>query len=85
MYIIDEKSWAKSSPDQVLENLRKSSMLNDESLMCLCNWYVYMDFENIGYELRVLSDKNIEWKDEPIVEQPCINDAFIHKLSFYSL
>jgi hypothetical protein len=44
-----------------------------------------MDFNNVGYELRVLTDKKNEWQDEPIVKQPSTNLAFIHKLSFYSL
>ena len=83
--ISDELSISSNAPVKVLENLRNSSLQLDKNLKALCNWSVFMDFENVGYELRVLSDKRNEWEIEPIVKLDSPNNAFINKLSFYRI
>lgn len=83
--ISDELSISSNAPVKVLKDLRNSSLALDINLKALCNWSVFMDFGDEGYELRVLSDKRNEWEIEPIVKLDSPNNAFINKLSFYRI
>lgn len=85
LYIIDSNSLAKKAEFEILTDLRNSKLCEKRNLWGLCNYSVLLDNANGSFELRILSDKESEWQDEPIIKLVKPNHAFIHKLSFYNL
>lgn len=85
VFIEDVDSIANKDEKEILKVLRKSDPITKNSFRGLCNWSVLLDNPNGSFELRILSDRVSEYKDEPIVKLEEKNNAFVHKLSFYNL
>jgi hypothetical protein len=85
VFIEDVDSIAKHDEKEILKFLRGSDPVTKNYFWGLCNWSVLLDNPNGSFELRILSDKVSEWKDEPIVKLDRKINAFVHKLSFYNL
>jgi hypothetical protein len=85
VFIEDVDSIAKHDEKEILKFLRGSDPVTKNYFWGLCNWSVLLDNPNGSFELRILSDKVSEYKDEPIVKLDRKVNAFVHKLSFYNL
>lgn len=85
IFIEDVDSIAKHDEKEILKFFRGSDPVTKNYFWGLCNWSVLFDNPNGSFELRILSDKVSEYKDEPILKLNKKINAFVHKLSFYNL